>query len=315
MTTLLSLLALTFAGSAADPASDLLAPGAKLEKLWDKGSFTEGGALDQDGSVLFSDIGDRIMRFDPLTKSASVYREPSRRANGLIFDREGRLIAAEGANTGGGRRISITEREGTVRTLADRYKGKRFNSPNDVAIDRLGRVYFSDPRYVGNDPRELDFEGVFRIDPDGSVERLETTAKKPNGLVVSPDGKTLYVADNGPERAVLLALDLDKNGRVSRPRVLHDFGKKRGIDGMTVTADGRVVGAAGSGSEGGVYVFTPQGKPAGFIAVPESPTNVEFGGQDCSVLYITAGKSLYRVATTMKGCQLWSPVSEGGSKR
>jgi gluconolactonase len=283
------------------PADGLLAPEAMLEKLWSEGSFTEGPVLAPDGAILFSDIGDRIIRFDPKTKAVSTYRDPSGRANGLILDPKGRLIAAEGANSGGGRRVSITERDGTVRTLADRYQGKRFNSPNDVAVDRLGRVYVSDPRYVGNDPRELDFEGVFRIDPDGTVERLETTARKPNGLVVSPDGKTLYVADNGPDRRVLLALDLDNNGKVSRPRVLHDLGKGRGIDGMTVTADGRIVAAAGSGAAGGVYVFTPEGKPAGFLAVPESPTNVEFGGEDRSILYITAGKSLYRVATTMKG--------------
>jgi hypothetical protein len=124
----------------------LLAPGAKLETLWSEGSFTEGGALAGDGTILFSDIGDRIMRFDPATKAITVYREPSGRANGLVFDLKGRLIAAEGSNTGGGRRVSITEPDGTIRTLADRFEGKRFNSPNDVAIDAQGRVYVSDPR-------------------------------------------------------------------------------------------------------------------------------------------------------------------------
>ena len=188
------------------------------------------------------------MRYDPVTGTVTVFREPSGRANGLIFDPQGRLIAAEGANTGGGRRVSITERDGTVRTLADRYQGKRFNSPNDVAVDRGGRVYVSDPRYVGDDPRELDFEAVFRIDPDGTVVRLDTTAAKPNGLAVSPDGKTLYVSDNGPKRRALLALDLDPaTGAVANPRVLHDFGGGRGIDGMTVTIDGRIVATAGSG--------------------------------------------------------------------
>jgi gluconolactonase len=285
------------------PADDgLVAPGATLEKVWSDGSFTEGPVLAADGSILFSDIGDRIMRFDPKTKAVSTYRDPSGRANGLILDPKGRLIAAEGANSGGGRRVSITEPDGTVRTLADRYQGKRFNSPNDVAVDRQGRVYVSDPRYVGSEPRELDFEGVFRIDPDGTVDRLETTAKKPNGLVVSPDGKILYVADSGPDRQVLLALDLGADGKTSRPRVLHDFGKSRGIDGMTVTRDGWIVGAAGSGTTGGVYVFKPDGTLVGVIALREAPpTNVEFGGPNGSILYITAGKSLYRIATTMKG--------------
>lgn len=287
--------------SIAQPAGvPVVKPGATLEKLWGEGTFTEGGAWDGK-ALLFSDIGDRIMRFDPVTGTVAPYREPSGRANGLIFDPKGRLIAAEGANTGGGRRVSITEADGTVRTLADRYRGKRFNSPNDVAVDAAGRVYVSDPRYVGDEPRELDFEAVFRIDPDGSVHRLDTTARKPNGLVVSPDGKTLYVADNGPARRVLLGLDLDASGNVANPRVLHDFGKGRGIDGMTVTEDGRIVAAAGSGRTAGVTVFSPAGAPNAFIATPEDPANVEFGGPDRSTLYIMAGTGLYRIETTLKG--------------
>jgi gluconolactonase len=293
--------------AAPESASGVVAPGATLEALWGQGSFTEGGALARNGAILFSDIGDRIMQFDTATKAVTVFRDPSGRANGLIFDPQGRLIAAEGANTGGRRRVSITERDGTVRTLADAYQGKRFNSPNDVAVDRQGRVYVSDPRYVGDEPRALDFEAVFRIDPDGRVARLETTARKPNGLAIGPDGKTLYVADSGPDRRVLLALDLGDDGRVGSPRVLHDFGAGRGVDGMTVTTDGRIVATAGTGPKAGVYVFTPDGRPAGFIPVPEAPSNVEFGGPDRKTLYITAGKSLYRIETKMTGHHLWPP--------
>ena len=285
---------------------DLIVPGAKLEKLWGEGTFTEGGALAGDGSILFSDIGDRIMKYDPKANAVTPFRDPSGRANGLVFDPQGRLIAAEGANAGGGRRVSITERDGTVRTLANRYQGKRFNSPNDVAVDANGHVYVSDPRYVGAEPRELDFEGVFRVDPDGNVARLETTARKPNGLAVSPDGKTLYVADNGPARRALIALDLDAVGNVSNPRVLVTF-EGRGIDGMTVATDGRVVATAGSGDKAGVYIYKPDGTPTGFIPTPESPSNVEFGGPKRSTLYITAGVSLYRIETTMTGHHLWPP--------
>ena len=285
----------------------LLAPGARLETLWGEGEFTEGGALAADGSLIFSDIGDRLMRFDPESGKVSVFRSPSGRANGLIFDPNGRLVAAEGANVGGGRRVSVTEADGTVKTLADRYDGKRFNSPNDVAVDRRGRVYFSDPRYVGGEPRDLDFEAVFRVDPGGKVARLETTARKPNGLAVSPDGKTLYVSDSGPARQALLALDLDDDGDAARPRVLHDFGKARGIDGLTVAADGRVVAAAGSGATAGAYVFRPDGTLVGVIPVPGSPTNVEFAGPRRTTLYVTAGKGLYRVETTIPGFHLWPP--------
>ncbi|MDR3622472.1 MAG: SMP-30/gluconolactonase/LRE family protein [Paludisphaera borealis] len=295
------LLAILAVFPADDAANPVVEPSAKLEKLWGEGEFTEGGALAADGAILFSDIGDRIMRFDPSTGKTTVFREPSGRANGLIFDPKGRLIVAEGANTGGNRRISITETDGTVRTLADRWQGKRFNSPNDVAVDSKGRVYFSDPRYVGDEPRELDFEAVFRVDPDGAVTRLETSAKKPNGLVVSPDDKTLYIADNGSARRVLLALDLDAAGAASNPRVLYDFGDGRGIDGMTVTTDGRIVATAGTRDKAAVWVFTPDGKVQGVIPTPEPPANVEFGGPDSKTLYIMAGKSLFRIPTTMTG--------------
>lgn len=276
-------------------------PGATLEKLWGEGSFTEGPALAPDGAIVFSDIGDRLMRYDPASGRVAVFREPSGRANGLLFDPRGRLIAAEGANSGGGRRVSITEPDGSVRTLADRFEGRRFNSPNDVAIDARGRVYVSDPRYLGDEPREMAEEGVYRIDPDGSVARLETSAKKPNGLAVSPDGKRLYVADSGPSRSVLLALELKPDGSTGRPRVLKDFGNGRGIDGMAVASDGTIVAAAGAGALSGVYFYAPDGVPIGFVATPEPPSNVEFGGPKRSTLYVTAGKGLYRVETNLTG--------------
>ena len=280
-----------------DHPEQVVEPLETVEKLWGEGTFTEGGATCADGSVLFSDIGDRIMRFNPSTGETTVFREPSGRANGMIFDARGRLIVAEGANSGGRRRISITEPDGECRTLADRFEGKRFNSPNDVAIDAKGRVYFSDPRYVGDEPRELDFEGVFRIDPDGRVSRLETSARKPNGLVVSPDGRTLYVADNGPDRRVLLAVDLDGAGNASNPRVLYDFKGDAGIDGLTVATDGRIVAATPQG----VVVFAPDGRRLALIPTPEASANVEFGGDGGRTLYIMAGASLYRIPTNMTG--------------
>jgi gluconolactonase len=289
-------------------SADVVAPGAALEKVWSEGTFTEGGALDRDGSILFSDIGDRIMRFDPKSGKTTVFREPSGRANGLIFDAVGRLIVAEGANTGGGRRVSITARDGTVRTLADRFNSKRFNSPNDVAVDRMGRVYVSDPRYEGNEPRELDNEGVYLIDYEGYVIPLETTAFKPNGLALSPDEKTLYVADNGGRRRALIAAERGANGRLGRTKVIHDFGAGDGIDGMTVTTDGRIVAAGGAGDQKGVIVLAPDGKILATIPTPEEPANVEFGGDDGKTLYICAGKSLYRIKTTMTGYRLWPPT-------
>jgi gluconolactonase len=286
----------------------VVAPGAKLEKVFGEGTFTEGGAMDSDGSILFSDIGDRILRYDPKTGKTTVFREPSGRANGMMFDPRGRLVVAEGANTGGNRRVTITERDGTVRVLADRYEGRRFNSPNDVAVDRDGRVYVSDPRYVGDEPREIDVEGVYLISLEGYVIPMALSVSKPNGLAISPDGKTLYVSDNGLGRRVLIAARIGDRGKVAEPKVIHDFGDRRGIDGMTVTTDGRIVAAAGSGDKAGAYVFSPEGKLLEVIPTPEDPANVEFGGDDGKTLYICAGRSLYRIGTTMTGFRLWPPA-------
>ncbi len=294
-------------------SSSIVAAGAKLEKVWGDGSFTEGGALDQDGTMLFSDIGNRIMRFDPRTGRTSVFREPSGRANGMVFDGLGRLIVAEGANTGGGRRVSVTDRDGTIRKLADSYDNKRFNSPNDVAVDREGHVYVSDPRYVGDEPRELDSEGVYLIGLQGDVIPLLTTAIKPNGLAISPDEKTLYISDNGSRRRALIAAVRGPDGKVSKAHVIHDFGAGRGIDGMTVTTDGRIVAAAALDGKPAVIVLSPEGKILGGIAVPEAPANVEFGGDDGKTLYICAGKSLYRVNTTMTGYRLGPPPKRNRS--
>ena len=193
-------------------SSSVVAPGAKLEKVFGDGEFTEGGAMADDGSILFSDIGNRILRFDPKSGKTTVFREPSGRANGLIFNSRGQLIVAEGANVGGGRRVSITERDGTVKTLVDSYGGKRLNSPNDVAVGREGLVYVSDPRYVGDEPRDLEFEGVYVVEPEGYITALDLDVLKPNGLVVSPDGQTLYVSDNGSKRRALIAARIGDQG-------------------------------------------------------------------------------------------------------
>jgi gluconolactonase len=282
---------------------DIIVPtGARLEKLWSEGEFTEGPAQGPDGCIYFSDIGNRIMKFDPANKKTSEYRKPSGRANGLDFDLEGRLVAAEGANTGGNRRVTLTEKDGKIRILADRWKGKRFNSPNDLTIDRKGRIYFTDPRYVGDEPREIDVEGVYRIDPDGTVTQIISDVPKPNGIILSPDMKTLYLAQSDPGRKqLLLAYVLKEDGTVGAQRVLHDFGKNRGIDGMCIDVKGNIYGAAGQGETGGVYVFDPDGKRLAFIPVPEAPSNCVFGGRDRKMLYVTAGRSLYRIHLSVAG--------------
>jgi gluconolactonase len=272
--------------------------GAKLEMLWGEGEFTEGPAMAPDGSIFFSDIGETIYRYDPATKQTAIFRRPSGRANGLMFNQQGDLIACEGANTGGNRRISITSgieggKDGTVRTLAERYDGKRFNSPNDLAIDIRGRIYFSDPRYVGNEARELDFEAVYLVAIDGTVSIATREISKPNGIILSPDGKTAYVSDNNPMgNRHLAAFDVKADGLLANKRVLYDFGSGRGVDGMTIDTRGNVFATAGTGDKAGVYVFDPDGKQLAMIPTPGDPTNCVFGGDDHrSTLYVTCGNS------------------------
>ncbi len=287
---------------AADPPADgafkptaqdkIVPPGAKVELLWNEGEFTEGPAPAADGAILFSDIGNRIYRYDPSTGQTTVFRDPSGKSNGLKFDLQGQLVACEGAAPGSARRISITDAKGNVRTLADRFEGKRFNSPNDLAITTSGNVYFTDPRYVGDEPRELDFEGVFLVAPTGEVRVATRDLQKPNGIIVTPDDRRVYVADNsnldnGAHQ--LVAFTVQSDGTLAEKRVLHDFGsKRRGIDGMTLDVEGNIYATAGGGSEAGIYVFGPEGQQRAFIPMPGSPSNCVFGiGAEARTLYIT----------------------------
>jgi gluconolactonase len=167
-----------------------------------KGGLTEGPAVAPDGSIYFSDIPtgkDKglIVRFDPRTKKTSIFTADSGKSNGLKFDARGYLIACEGSDDGG-RQVSRWDvRTGKRETLADRYMGKRFNAPNDLSIDLKGRIYFTDPRYLGDEPRELEYRAVYRMDGDGSnLIEITHDVEKPNGIAMSPDQKTLYVVDH-----------------------------------------------------------------------------------------------------------------------
>jgi gluconolactonase len=297
---------LTLALAATDPS--LLAPGASWEKVAGDLAFGEGPAWHPDGYLLFEDVPKhRTLKLDA-SGQVSVYREKTGAANGLAFDREGRLLACEGNGAGGGRRLSRVEKDGTATTLADRYQGQRLNSPNDLAVDRRGRVYFTDPRYSKRENVELDREGVYRLDPDGALARVVDSLARPNGVLVSGDGRTLYVAENAsPGGAVQLwAFDLDTRGGASRGRILYDFGGGRGIDGMALDASGRIWATAGTKEKAGIYVFAPDAKRDAatlltFIAMPEDPTNCTFGGPRRDVLYVTTTASLYRIRTATRG--------------
>lgn len=288
--------------------------------------FLEGPAVHADGSVYFSDIaGNRILHMDPAGK-VSVFRADSGRTNGNTFDAQGRLISCEGNEQGvGRRRVVRTDLEtGKVEVLADRYRGKRFNSPNDACVDARGRVWFTDP-YYGPDLKslEMDVQGVYRIDGPGKIVRVldNTVVHRPNGLALTPDGKTLYVVDSHPKiggNRKIWAFPVAEDGSVGKPRLIHDFKKGRGGDGMRLDVQGNLWVAAGISykrSPGedtsvppGVYVFSPQGKPLGRIPIGEDLiTNVAFGGPDGKMLYVTAGKTLYRLPVRVAGYNLYPP--------
>jgi gluconolactonase len=250
----------------------------------------------------------------------TVFREPSGRANGQVFDRDGVLYHCEGAEFGphGGRRITRTNlRTGSYEVVTDRYEGARYNSPNDICVDGAGRFYFSDPRYGARDDLELDVEGVYRIDPDGAVARIlaQPQIERPNGVAVTQDSRLLYVVDtsNDPGGSrKLWRFELDERGGPHDGRVLHDFAPGRGGDGMELDLDGNLYVAAGidhprgpqetADVPAGVYVLSPEGSLLGRIPIPEDPvTNVAFGGADGRTLYVTAGKSIFATRVDVPG--------------
>src|SRR5947209_5219323 len=259
--------------------------------------FTEGPVWDGE-ALLFSDIpASRVMRFEPATRRCEVRRSGTNEANGLALDSEGRIVACEGD----GRRIARYEPDGGTTVLADRFEGRRLNSPNDLLIDRQGRIWFTDPRYgEKRDDMELDHESVFRLDPQPdaswSIRRLTFETTRPNGLALSPDERTLYVAQSeyGTDRKrELRAYSVLDDGTLGGHAVLHNFYPHRGIDGMCLDSEGNIVATAGwqeSGPGPMIYVFAPSGRVLETHPVPtDRPTNCCFGGADSATLYVTTG--------------------------
>jgi len=319
----------------------IVAPDARLERVFTRqvklaGGLTEGPAVAPDGSIYFTDIFTKtdkgmILRFDPKSKKTTIFAKDARKANGLIFNGKGELLACEGADYGGRALAKWNVKTGKRTVLADKYLGKRFNAPNDLCLDDRGRVYFTDPRYLGHEKRELKHRAVYRFDPaNGKVLEITHDVSKPNGIALSPDGKTLYLADhdNGtdaidpskpapkPGPMKIYAFPLDSNGLVAgKRRTLVDFGTEAGCDGMTVDAAGNVYLTARSVKRPGVLVINPRGKEVAFIPTgPKNqkvdkdhppkglPSNVEFGlGGEINMLYVTVDTSLYRIRLKSRG--------------
>ncbi|MBI2950186.1 MAG: SMP-30/gluconolactonase/LRE family protein [Verrucomicrobia bacterium] len=283
----------------------------------------EGPAWDRKENLYFTG-GNRITRLDPQGRTHA-FRDPSGGANGLLFDYQGRLVACEAGN----RRVTRTEPDGTITVLADHDGGKRLNSPNDLTIDSKGRIYFTDPRYGRRDTMEIRdedgklVEGVYRIDAPGKVTRIIThEVDRPNGILVSPQDRYLYVADNnnnavGAARK-LWRFDLKPDGSIDPKsrKLIFDWETGRGPDGLKMDRQGRLYVAGGLNVanlpyetadkfKGGVYILSPEGKLLDFVAIPKDEvTNCAFGGQDLKTLYITAGGTLWSIPVNAPG---WMP--------
>ena len=347
---LLGALLVIFATAYADdpgfpaPSGDaaLVSSDARLDRIFDGACMlTEGVAAGHDGMIYFSDItftafckdpsgqylqAGNIWKLDPGTGETSIFRSPSGMSNGIKFDRDGNMIAALGADYGGRMLVKTDMATGKTYILSGRYDGRPYNALNDITIDEQGRIYFTDPRYLGHEPIFQDGYAAYRLDPDGSVARVAANCAKCNGILISPDQKTMYIVSNdngwfefqnlkegespvvGPH--LLQAYDVDDGGNLSNRRVLIDYGKLdppcSGPDGMVADVDGNVWVASRCEWKAGVQVLDPQGNELAFISTGEElPTNVGFGrGDDANLLYVTSGKSLYSIRVGKEGYQL-----------
>jgi gluconolactonase len=282
-------------------------------------AFTEGPTVDNQGNVYFTETTfSRIIKLST-DGVRTVFRESSNAANGLIFDAQGRLIACEGSDEQINQpRVTRTDvATGKIEILAEKFEGKRLNQPNDVTWDGQGRIYFTDRPRAKPDPDQTAVNAVYRIDTDGSLHRILAAPDidKPNGIVISPDDKILYLIEAHPDEGharMIRAYDLQPDGTVTNMRVFHNFYPGRSGDGMTIDSQGNLYVAAGlHNTRGtsetldtrcGIHVFSPDGQLKEFVPIAEDTiTNCAFGGPDWKTLYVTAGKTLFRIRFDIEG--------------
>jgi gluconolactonase len=299
-----------------DPRFDQLVPrGAALEKIADGFAWVEGPAWDRRGGhLLFSDIPNNAVLKWKAGEGVSLFLKPSGYtgsepfegrepgSNGLSFDAAGRLVLCEH----GDRRITRLEPDGRKTVLADRYRGRRLNSPNDAVFTSNGDLHFTDPPFglprAFDDPRkELEFSGIYRLSKDGALTLLTKEITAPNGIAFSPDEKTLYVSNADRARAVWYAFDVKRDGTLGGRRTFFDAtswtATKPGVpDGMAVDRHGNIFAAG----PGGLHVFAPDGTHLGSIETGVATSNATWG-DDGSVLYITASTAVYRLRLATKG--------------
>ncbi len=303
-----------------DPKFDALIPkGSKIEVLAGGFKWTEGPVWDKKGNaLLFTDIpNNRVVRWsakdgvkDFLKPSGYTGKEEFKGtepgANGLAFDKDGNLILCQH----GDRRVARLK-DGKFETLADKYMGKRLNSPNDLVFAKNGDLYFTDPPYglpgdvldPKNPHKELDFQGVYRLTPKGELTLLTKEMTKPNGIGLSPDEKTLYVANSDPAKAIWMAFPINADGTLGKGKVIHDATEdvkaspNKGLpDGLKVDKDGNIFATAVNG----VYVFSPDFKFLGRIVTNDKTANCNWG-DDGTVLYMATNDKVTRIKTKTKG--------------
>lgn len=272
-------------GAAAQDFSDI-----KVERIAVGLRFAEGPAWSPEGFLVYSDCAmDKLHKFVPGKGDSELASVPGG-PNGNAYDSQGRLYTCEFRE----RRVTRTAKNGKQEVLASRFDGKRLNAPNDVVVRHDGHVYFTDPAF-GNqeDTRELDFFGVFHLTPKGELEAVARWKTRPNGIALSPNGRTLYVSDS--DARCIRAYEIDRGGAASGERVLID--KIPGVpDGIRTDEKGNIYIAAKA-----VYVYSPQAQLIGHIELPETPSNLAFGDGDLQTLFITARSTVYRVRIGVKG--------------
>jgi len=297
-----------------DPAINEIIPESyKIEKLHGGFQFTEGPVwINQGGGyLLFSDIpANAVYKWTPDGQVSDflkpVFEEDYEEgrfvgSNGLLLDPDGNLVLCEH----GGRRISRMGGEGSRTTIVDKYKGGKLNSPNDAIFHSDGSLYFTDPPYgfvqQDDDPsKELEFNGIFRLSPDGALVLLNRSQTRPNGIGLSPNEKTLYVANSDPNKKLWMSYVVNGDGTLGEGSVFFDASSSTadGLpDGLTLDSQGNIYATG----PGGVWIFTPEGKHLGTIQPEETPANVTFGDSDGMTLYMTARTGLYRIRIKSKG--------------
>ncbi|MCP2727287.1 SMP-30/gluconolactonase/LRE family protein [Limnofasciculus baicalensis] len=282
---------------AKSPAFKTLFPkNAKIQRVATGFQFTEGPIwLPEENYLLFSDIpANKIYKLTPEGK-LTIFREPSNNSNGLTRDKQGRLITCEHST----RRVTRTEKDGTITVLVDRFQGKKLNSPNDIVVKSDGYIYFTDPPYgIQPEEQEQPIQGVYRLAPDSrEIILVADNFDKPNGLAFSPDETKLYIDDS--QRRHIRVFDVQPDGTLTNGSIFHDMKVKQpGLpDGMKIDVQGNIYCTGG----GGVWVFDSEGNHLGTIVTPEIPANCAWGDEDWRSLYITAQTSVYQIRVNIAG--------------